>query len=164
MTRRSLITAVCLGAGLLALACAWRGLWLETGAALALGLFWLASGKRSWAWAADAALAALVVLAVRAVYADAQPVIVLAALVAALAAWDLDHFARRLGALANNKDTQPLVRRHLARLAAVGALGLALAMVALSVHVHLGAGVVLLVGLLAILGLAQAVRFLRQAS
>jgi hypothetical protein len=84
--------------------------------------------------------------------------------VTALTAWDLDHFSRRLQAADGVVGARSLEKRHLLRLAAVAGLGLLLAAAALGLRTRLGVGAAILLGLLAILGLSQVVRYLRHES
>lgn len=83
-------------------------------------------------------------------------------LVAALSAWDLAHFAHLLDGAEGVEQRRLLERRHLRRLLIVDGLGLLLGGAALTVQIQLGFGLVLLLGLLALLGLSRAVRFLRR--
>jgi hypothetical protein len=88
----------------------------------------------------------------------------LLAVVAALSAWDLDAFVRRLKDAARVVDRDALERQHLLRLLMVDGLGLGLAAVALGVRVRLGFGLVILLGILAILGLSRVISLLRHES
>jgi hypothetical protein len=81
----------------------------------------------------------------------------LVSLVAALAAWDLDHFERRL----RRADTRQadLRRAHLQRLAVVAGLGLGLGWLALGLRVELNLGWAIVLSLLAIIGLSWVLGF-----
>ena len=83
---------------------------------------------------------------------------------AALAAWDLDYFAQRLRSVEYTTRAHDLERRHLRRLLVVEGLGLLLGAVALGVKVRFSFATACLLGLVAVLGLSQAVGFLRHES
>jgi thiosulfate reductase cytochrome b subunit len=78
---------------------------------------------------------------------------------AALAAWDLDHFERRLRTAQRVEAQGALIRAHLRRLSIVAGLGLTLGGIALSVQVEITFGWALLLGLLAFLALSGVIAF-----
>ena len=86
----------------------------------------------------------------------------ISALVAALIAWDLDHFANILDDAAAIRDEANLKRRHLLRLGIVSGLGWLLGIVALNVRITFGFSLTLLLGLLLIVSLAGAIRYIRR--
>jgi hypothetical protein len=83
-------------------------------------------------------------------------------LIAALSAWDLDHLTQRVKNASQVGERHDLEQRHLWRLLIVDGLGLLLAEAALHIRVRLDFGLALLLGLLSIVGLSQALRFLRR--
>jgi hypothetical protein len=130
--------------------------WIGAGAVVALGLFWLVGHQRQWSLAGPG----LIVFAGAAAFGVWQGVPagwMLFGAVAALAAWDLDHFTRRLRQAAHIKDETQLRRNHLQRLVAVAGLGVVLAGLALSFQIKLNLGWAMLLGLLIIIGLSRAV-------
>jgi hypothetical protein len=82
-------------------------------------------------------------------------------LVSALATWDLQAFGRSLGRVRLGEGTRDLERRHLIRLLIVIALGLLAAGMALGIEVRLSFGLLMIMGLLVMLGMAQVLRLLR---
>jgi len=78
--------------------------------------------------------------------------------VAAISAWDLDCFGRSLRAAQRVEGRYRLERNHLLWLLLVDLLGLLLAMAPLAVRLEIGFGWAMLLGLLAIVGLGQALR------
>ncbi|MBN1873407.1 MAG: hypothetical protein JXA33_04185 [Anaerolineae bacterium] len=87
----------------------------------------------------------------------------LAGAVAALTAWDLDHFIQRLRDAPNIEHAQVLEQQHLRRICIVNGIGGVLAGVALIIRLHLHFGVMFLLGLIAIAALTRALTFLRRA-
>jgi len=83
-----------------------------------------------------------------------------------LIAWDLDRFIRVLQPFsmdqAGKNNVSALFRAHLIRLGIVSGLGWGLGVVALIVQISLNFTSALVLGLLALLSLLQAVRFLRR--
>ncbi len=72
-----------------------------------------------------------------------------------LSAWDLQWFAWRLDAAEQIEGEKQIVWSHMFRLMAIAGVGLLLSGIALSVHLRLGFGITLLLGLSVILGLKQ---------
>jgi hypothetical protein len=143
------------------------GYWAGIAVVAALLLLWLA-GRRRGSWAATVGLVAFSGAAAAGVLLGLAAGWMLAGLVAALSAWDLEHFGRRLhsvdwedGNRAHAALRRDLERDHLWRLLVVAGLGLLLAALALGVRVRLTFLAAVLLGLLAALGLSRAVAFLR---
>jgi hypothetical protein len=88
----------------------------------------------------------------------------LVSLVLVLVAWDLDHFARYLGDVADIRNESELLRRHLRRLGLVVGLGWLSALVALRVRVSFDFIGALTLGLLVIISLSGAIRQIRRES
>jgi len=88
----------------------------------------------------------------------------LVGVVAALSAWDLDHFARRLRGVERVEMRLALEWHHLRRLISVDGLGLLLAGVALAVQYKFSFDAALVLGLVAVLGLSQMISYLRRES
>ena len=86
----------------------------------------------------------------------------LVGVVAALSAWDLDHFVQRLNGVGRVTKVRDLEQRHLQRLLIVDVSGLMLSVVALGIKVEFGLVTAMLLGLLVILGLSRMVGFLRR--
>jgi hypothetical protein len=130
---------------------------------VALGLLWLAGLWRGWGWVASPALACLAGLAALGALQGLSAAWMLAGAVAALAAWDLDRFARRLRAAGHVVGAADMARAHLRRLLLVAGLGLSIGGAALAVQVRLSFGWALLGGAIAILSLSRVFGFLRRA-
>ena len=156
------IAAVALAALSLALIYGWHGEWGGVLAGSALGLVGIA-GLWRWRWLTDAGLFGYAAAAAWGVWLELPAAWLLAGLIAALAAWDLVHFARRLdlpGSQVVNRAA--LVRGHLQRLGLAAGLGLLLGETALALSLDLTLGWALLLGLLAIFGLGGLVGLIRR--
>lgn len=83
--------------------------------------------------------------------------------VAALAAWDLDRFARRLRDVERVEDLEGLWSLHLRRLLPTLGMGLLLGGIALEGRIPLGLWGAILLGILGVLGIAQLLEGLRSS-
>lgn len=166
MSLTSKLLPVCIGlsAGAFALASALSGLWFLALPIPVLGVTWLAGQRRGWKWISSLGLVLGTLVAAGGLLLGLDAGWMLAGLVAALAAWDLDHFSHTVESVPRVEGARSLERRHVQRLLAAVGLGALLAAVAQGVDVTLSFGFILLLGLVAILGLSQAVAFLRSES
>ena len=160
-------------AGLVSIAVAMVGLtlvyglwlrWIEVAIIVALGSLWLIGQQRGWNWRADVGLAGFVAMAVWGVWRGLPALWMLFGVVTALVAWDLDHFARRVRDVERVDDATGLARAYLRRLAGVTGLGLLLGGSPLLIEVGLNFGWAFLLGLVLIVGLNQAISFMRRRS
>ncbi len=164
MISKLLPISIILAAFVLALGYGLGGLWTETALVVVVGFLWLLGRWRGWGWMASVGLTFFVGAAAVGLWLNVGPGWTLLGVVAALSAWDLDHFVHRLERVGRVEDARYLERRHLERLLIVDGLGLLLGAVALRVKVEFGFGVALLLGLMAVLGLSQVIGFLRRES
>ena len=162
MATRFRFVSTLLAVAILAAGHAASDLRVETLLVLAVGLAWLIGQRRGWGWVASAALAASVGAAANGLQLWGGDIWAPVGLIAALSAWDLDHLTQRLMNASQVGERHDLERRHLWRLLVVDGLGLLLTEVALHIRVRLDFGLALLLGLLSIVGLSQAIRFLRR--
>ena len=151
------IAGTCAGVATLALAISYAGqaLWAGAGLSAAIGLLWLAGQWRGANWVADACLAGWVGLAAVGAWQGLAGGWMLLSVVAALAAWDLAHFAERLRGAGHVASRAELTRAHLTRLAIVAGIGFLLGGIALGVRLELTFGWALLVAALAIYSLSR---------
>ncbi len=133
-------------------------------AVVILGLLWLAGQRYDRGWMADWGMIGFVAAAGYGVWLRLPAFWMLAGIVAALVAWDLERFSQHLRSMERVDGADELIRSHLQRLLAVAGVGLLLGGVALGIEVDLNFGWAFLLGLLAILGLSQAIGFMRQKS
>lgn len=158
------IAAVLLATLSLGLTFGRNGEWAGALAGSGLGLVWITGLWRRWYWLADAGLAGFAGAAAWAIWLDlpAAPWL-LPGMVAALVAWDLGRFARRLELPGRQiVHRAGLIRSHLQRLGLAAGLGLLLGETALGLTLELSLGWALLLGLLAISGLAGLIRLVRR--
>ena len=129
-------------------------------AALLLGGTWLALG-RGRPMLAGIGFAGLIILA--ALGTGASPLLwMVTAAVAALVAWDLDHFLAVTESRGQVYNRVTRERIHLRRLLAVAVAGVVLAIIAGSVNLRFGLVAALSLGLLSVLALRSVVRNLKR--
>ena len=164
MTARLLPITIGLATLVLAVGYAVGGEWTFSLILLAVGVLWWLGQGRDWNGLASVVLMGFVVAAAIGLWRGLPAGWMLVGVVAALSAWDLDHFARRLSSVERVEMRPALEQRHLRRLAMVDSLGLLLAGVALVVRYKFSFGVALVLGLVAVLGLSQMMGYLRRES
>ncbi len=145
----------------LALGYALSSRWIWAIVIVGLGLCWLAGQQRAGSWLTGLGLIACVTAAAFGVWWGLSTGWMLFSTVAALAAWDLDHFARRIQPAAQMEGETRLKRAHFQRLSIVVGLGLLLGSVALSLQVELNLAGAILLGLLVIIGFSRVIGFLK---
>jgi hypothetical protein len=126
---------------------------------VSLGLLWLIGHYGPGKGVATVGLVVFIGAAGYGVWQEHPAEWLLVSLVAALAAWDLDHFERRLRQARPGTQETDLRRAHLQRLALVAGLGLGLGWLALGVRIELGLGWAILLSLLTIIGLSRVLGF-----
>jgi hypothetical protein len=166
MIGKLLPASIGLATGALALGYGLGGLWTWMPLIVALAFLWPVGQWRGWGWSSSLGLVFSATLAAVGLLLGLAAGWMLLGLVAALAAWDMDGFRQRLRSVerVDAPAQRDLERRHIQRLLAVAGLGLLLAAVVLGIRLELKFGAVLLLGLLAILGLSQAIGFLNRES
>lgn len=152
-------------AGAAGAACWWPvGAWPVGLLAASLAGLWLVVRRRRPGSLTSPMLLAFILLAAAAADLPSARFWAPLALVAALAAWDLERFASRLAMAEPSAETRELEQRHLRRLAAVTGSGLLLGWAGQAIHLKLDLALILLLGFLAILGLNRLVRSLMSES
>jgi len=164
MTARLLPITIGLAAIVLAMGYVVGGVWKVSPILLATGALWWVGQKRHWNLFASVALVGFVVAAALGLWEGLPAGWMLVGVVAALSAWDLDYFARRLRSIERVEMQPALEQFHLRRLVSVNSLGLLLAGMALVVQYKFSFDVALVLGLVAVLGLSQMVNYLRRES
>jgi hypothetical protein len=158
-----LVALLGLAAALLVIAFLSLGAWGRAGLVLLVASGWgLAVWRKSRLFNLG-----FIGLAALAVHASALPIPTiasLASLVFSLAAWDLSEFSIRLREYDPQPGVERLIFHHLRRLAVIAGAGFLLGELALLLRLRIKFEVAIVIGLLAFLGLAQAIRYLRSLS
>ena len=128
---------------------------------LGFGLFWALAQWRGWDWFSSLGLAGTAAAAAGGVWLGLPAGWMVAAAVAGLLGWDLAGFRQRLALAASTDDLPALTRRHLLSVGLTASIGLALAAAALLVDLRIPLGWTMLLALLAVLGVARLVSWLR---
>jgi hypothetical protein len=167
-TRRILAFCILLAAGSITAGYA-QGAQLRTGLWLAAaGLAWLAARRLDRGWIDSIALLLYTGAAALGTLFQAPAGWMLVSLAAALSAWDLAYFTRRVKGMEGEQASRALERQHLQRLAMVIGAGLAVAGAAMAfatlLRIRFSFGLALLGGLLAFIALSQVIGFLRRES
>lgn len=148
--------AVILAVGLPATGVILVGVWPVALGLLALGPLWL--NARRWRWLSGLSFALGIAGIALTVGMGVGSGWQLTGITAALAAWDLEAFERRLSTAERVENERALVRTHLRHLSAVCAGGLLLGVLASMIQVRLSFGAALLLASLAVLGLGYVLR------
>ena len=162
MAAKLLFISTIIAMGALALGYGLIGLWTWAVFIVVLGFLWLFGQWRGWDWMASVGLTLFVSAAAFGLWMGVGVGWMLVGVVAALSAWDLDHFVQRLNGVGRVTKVRDLEQRHLQRLLIVDVSGLMLSVVALGIKVEFGLVTAMLLGLLVILGLSRMVGFLRR--
>jgi hypothetical protein len=158
--KRHVGACVGLATALLALGYASAGYWSSATASVTLGCLWLLGLHRGWAGTEEFGLTACAAMAAGGASGIVPIPLALASVVAALAAWDLHRFTRRLGNGDRVLHEPTLVRSHMWWSLGVAGVGLLIGLVAPAIQLSLRFGGTLLLGAIAILGVSRAVRWL----
>ena len=138
-----------------------RQLWMVLPGVLT-GLIWALFFWRGRHGLGTLSFLVLLVMAFSGFWMGLSGLLLLASAVTALTAWDLDGFASQLQAYDPDQGTTPVVRAHLGRLVTVAAAGYLLGAIPLLVKIRMGLPAAMLLGALLVIGLSQAVHFLRE--
>lgn len=154
LTFRLLRYAIVLAAGSLGLGCLLSGLWPGTLLSALLGALWWVEIRRAREWMGTLLFLGCVLIAAASVKWQVNIGWPLFGVLWSLSAWDLQHFEHRLR-LAEPQAAPALERAHLRRLLSVDALSVALSIIALTLHVKVGFGLLLLLTALLLVSLGQ---------
>lgn len=151
-----------LATGSLALGYFSSGYWIGGLSAIAVGAIWYSGWQQDLTWPASLGLIYSIGSAGLGVLLGLSQIWMVVAVVAALSAWDLDYFSRRLRTARRVENASALEMRHLFRLALVDGAAILFAGTALLARVNFSFGIAFLAGLLAIYGLSRLIGYLRQ--
>ncbi len=149
---------------LLALGYAFSGRGVLAAGMIVLGVVWALWQYRGGGWASPSGLGLVVAAAAAGLWMGVGGEWMLGAVVAALGAWDLDQFERRLAEAGRVEGRPEMERRHLLRLGIALLLGLLLGTVALQGQLRFSFLAGLLLAALATLGIGELIVYLRQGT
>jgi hypothetical protein len=132
-----------------------RASWVSLALAVGTGALWLLILRRRIEWAASLPLFGFTALAVLGIAVGVSPGWILVSLAAALAAWDLDYFLRRVQEVKDSSLAASMIAHHLRRLVGVMAVGLLAASGALLIQYRLTFSMAIIVSLLAVFVLTR---------
>lgn len=139
--------------------------WLELPMAfLPLPLYVLGLLLWRWGWLRTLGFGLLLLIALFSLWRGVSPIWPLLSVTAGLLTYDLDHTRRRWSAVSYQPKQTEMSYHYLQRLFLVGVIGVGIGAAAMSLTIRLAFIPSLLLGLLAIIGLSQAVAYLRQES
>lgn len=126
------------------------------------GLFWVYGWLRKLEMLSSLLLVGFTALSVLGILINLPPFGFLIGLLAALSAWDLDRFEQRIRQAGKIENERAVVLKHFLNLAAVDGLGLIVGSMALLLRIRLDFGLVLLVGLVAVIGLSLVFNYIKR--
>lgn len=126
------------------------------------GLFGLWAAWRGAKAAGNVLLLFFALVAAIGILRQMNPQWALIGLVAALAGWDLLHFYWRWDGVKNQQDGNLLARRHLLRLGALSLIGFVTAEMAILFRTRMGFGLLVLIGMMAIIMVGWVVNLVRR--
>lgn len=162
MITAAMFACLVLATATLAPAFAWHGRWAEALLITGIAGLALAGQWRGWQRTASLALVTFVAAAALAMSLGLGKGQALVAVVAGLCMWDLAHYSLRLRSVPIDDHRHALDRRHISRLLIVAAAGVALGILATGLRIKIGLGAALALGLLAVVGLSEAIGYLRR--
>jgi drug/metabolite transporter (DMT)-like permease len=161
LTSKVLHASILLASGLIALAYAMNQYYLLAVLPLILGVLWLLDHRLRWQHLASLVLVIFSMFCVLGYWLQlSMPVLVLA-LSAALAAWDLDHFFRRIQAQPPVRAFDRMHNYHIKQLAFVIGIGIALAQAILLIQITLNFWVIFVLSLIVIISLTRVLVIIR---
>ena len=131
--------------------------WALLLAPLVLGLSWWLGARSNRQWLVAVVMVVYSIAAVGVFLAGFSLLWLAFSSVAMLIAWDLQSFTWRLMAAGRIENEAQLIMRHLRRLGSVSIAGLGLILASTFLRFRLSFGIILVLGVLAILGLRQSI-------
>ena len=111
-------------------------------------LWWIAEQQLGWHWASSFGLVVLALAAAAGYWFGIHVILMLAVVILALSAWDLDAFVERLAQSPPEDSPNVLARGHLRRLIIINTVALALAAFSLTIELRFNFAIAFLLGLL----------------
>jgi hypothetical protein len=158
----AMLASVMLATLALAPAFAWHGRWVEAVLIAGAACLALAGQRRGWRRTASLAFVIFVAASALGLSFGVGKGQALLAVAASLCMWDLAHYSLRLRSLPADDSRRSLDRQHLSRLMIIAVAGVAVGMLATGLRIKIGLGAALGLGLLSVVGLSEAIRYLRR--
>lgn len=162
-TRRLAVTAnFFLAPAVLALSFGLQGFWLGALAALGLGLGgWIGWREEMEFWNPDIYFTAAMLLSAFGAFLGLMTILLVIAVAAALAGWDLFRFLERINQSGSSEQIEAFEKPHLARLGFALLGGSVTALIVLSAQVQISFAVALVLAGVLIISAGQLIRLLR---
>lgn len=161
---RLYLGAIAIAALILAMGFSLIGLWHWAIVFVAAALFWwLGERQRGWLWAPDAGLVAFVAAAAAGYWLGLPLLAMLAVIILALSAWDLNRFHQRVKPSQGDDAIHSLEQHHLRRLIYAMAASLVLAALSLVLELQFNFAVAFALGLVMAFGLSRLLVYLARA-
>lgn len=125
--------------------------------------FWMAGRRLERDAPVNAAFLFIFLLITVAAFRQHNPALLLTATLGTFCAWDLFGFGRRIAEHDPKQDYSNLLRRHLQTLLTITIITLFIALIIFNATLDIGLFWSLLLGIILILGVSQAIRFLRES-
>jgi len=129
-----------------------------------IGIFWVIALFRRWRGISSVAFMVFACSAAYATWRGFSALAMLAVIVAALSAWDLDAMIERFRQVDAQTLMPDLERRHFIRLGVIDGAGFLLGVAALTIKLRYSFVLILLLGLMVMVGVSQLVFYLRRSS
>jgi hypothetical protein len=149
---------------MLALAYVLNGFFLLAGLFLILGTMWLLDNRRRRHHLPSLVLIVFTLFCILGYWLQlSMPVLVLA-LSAAIAAWDMDHFIQRIQAQPPLREFDRLQRHHIKQLVIVIGIGIVIAQTVLLIQITLNFWIIFVIALLVTVSLTRVLMMIRSGS
>jgi len=134
LSKKIQILCISLATFLLSFCCFSHGLVLKGSVALIIGILWLYGLKRNLNLIASLWMILLIIIASSCIVSEISVAWMLLTVIAAIYAWDLDWFVRRINNAVHVEKIQQMEQHHLKRLLIITAISFILSMVTLNLE------------------------------
>ena len=139
-------------------------IWYMLAIVCAIILLWIVSGIRNWFWVTTIAFILHTIVAAAGFFLSVESFWLILGLMFALFAWDLASLTQRLTYAGSVQNQKTFLVLHFRRLVVTGGLGVILAVLALNFNLQFSFGWLVLLGLLVVLGMSYAIRYILRTS
>ena len=139
-------------------------IWYMLAIVCAIILLWIVAGVRNWFWVTTVAFILHTIVAAAGFFLSVESFWLILGLMFALFAWDLASLTQRLSCAGHIESHNKFFALHFRRLVVTGGLGVILAVLALNFNLQFSFGWLVLLGLLSVLGISYAIRYILRTS